>query len=138
MGALAWLAEPLRHDFMIRAMLVGSFVGVVCATLSCFVVLMGWSLVGDALSHAVLPGIILAYLAGLPMAQRSREFAWVWTVQEACVKAAGTGFAGRPWSIDVPARAAHGRWGRYRWRSLRGVSPVPFSCAFVGMEAGAR
>ena len=68
MGALAWLAEPLRHDFMVRAMLVGSFVGVVCATLSCFVVLKGWSLVGDALSHAVLPGIILAYLAGLPMA----------------------------------------------------------------------
>ena len=67
-GALAWLVEPLQHDFMVRAVLVGSFVGVVCATLSCFVVLKGWSLVGDALSHAVLPGIILAYLAGLPMA----------------------------------------------------------------------
>lgn len=68
METLAWLAEPFRHDFMVRAMLAGSFVAVVCATLSCFVVLRGWSLVGDALSHAVLPGLILAYLAGLPMA----------------------------------------------------------------------
>jgi ABC-type Mn2+/Zn2+ transport system permease subunit len=60
--------EPFRHGFMIRAMLVGAFVCAVCAVLSCFVVLKGWSLVGDAVSHAVLPGIVLAYLAGLPLA----------------------------------------------------------------------
>lgn len=62
------LVEPLRHDFMLRALAVGTFVSVVCAVLSCFVVLKGWSLVGDALSHAVLPGIIVAYILGLPMA----------------------------------------------------------------------
>jgi ABC-type Mn2+/Zn2+ transport system permease subunit len=60
--------EPFRHGFMIRAMLVGAFVCGVCAVLSCFVVLKGWSLVGDAVSHAVLPGIVLAYLAGVPLA----------------------------------------------------------------------
>lgn len=60
-------AEPLRHGFMVEAMLVAAFVGTVCAVLSCFVVLKGWALVGDAVSHAVLPGIILAYVAGLPM-----------------------------------------------------------------------
>jgi ABC-type Mn2+/Zn2+ transport system permease subunit len=60
--------EPLRHGFMIKAMLVGVFVCVVCAVLSCFVVLKGWSLVGDALAHAVLPGIVIAFIVGLPMA----------------------------------------------------------------------
>ncbi|WP_342239596.1 metal ABC transporter permease [Inquilinus sp. OTU3971] len=60
-------AEPLRHGFMVEAMLIAAFVGTVCAVLSCFVVLKGWALVGDAVSHAVLPGIILAYVAGLPM-----------------------------------------------------------------------
>lgn len=60
-------AEPLRHGFMVQAMLIAAFVGTVCAVLSCFVVLKGWALVGDAVSHAVLPGIILAYVAGLPM-----------------------------------------------------------------------
>lgn len=60
-------AEPLRHGFMVEAMLIAAFVGMVCAALSCFVVLKGWALAGDAISHAVLPGIILAYVAGLPM-----------------------------------------------------------------------
>lgn len=62
------LIEPLRHGFMLKAIAIGTFVCVVCAVLSCFVVLKGWSLVGDALSHAVLPGIIGAYIVGLPMA----------------------------------------------------------------------
>lgn len=60
--------EPLRHGFMLKAIGVGAFVCIVCAVLSCFIVLKGWSLVGDALSHAVLPGIIGAYILGLPMA----------------------------------------------------------------------
>lgn len=62
------LLEPFRHAFMLRAMGVGAFVCAVCAALSPFVVLKRWSLVGDAVSHAVLPGIIGAYLVGLPMA----------------------------------------------------------------------
>ena len=53
---------------MRHALLVGSVVAALCAVLSCFVVLKGWSLMGDAISHAVLPGIVLAYLAGWPLA----------------------------------------------------------------------
>ncbi|WP_354670642.1 4'-phosphopantetheinyl transferase family protein, partial [Amycolatopsis solani] len=69
-------------------------------------------------------------VTALPRARRAREFAWVWTVQEACVKADGTGMGGRPWSIDVPPGALSGRWGRFTWLSLRTRSPVPLSCAF--------
>ncbi|KDN21579.1 4'-phosphopantetheinyl transferase family protein [Amycolatopsis rifamycinica] len=69
-------------------------------------------------------------VTALPRARRAKEFAWVWTVQEACVKAAGTGLAGRPWSIDVPPGAVSGRWRGFAWLSLRTRSPVPLSCAF--------
>lgn len=53
---------------MVDAMIAGGAVGAVCAVLSCYLVLKGWSLMGDAVSHAVLPGIVLAYAAGLPLA----------------------------------------------------------------------
>jgi ABC-type Mn2+/Zn2+ transport system permease subunit len=49
-------------------MIVGTAVGAVCAVLSCYLVLKGWSLMGDAISHAVLPGIVIAYAIGLPLA----------------------------------------------------------------------
>ncbi len=62
------LLEPFRHAFMTEALLVGCLVGAVCAVLSCYLVLKGWSLMGDAVSHAVLPGVVLAHLAGLPIA----------------------------------------------------------------------
>ena len=62
------LLEPFSYGFMREALLVGSLVGAVCAVLSCFMILKGWSLMGDAISHAVLPGIVLAYLAGWPLA----------------------------------------------------------------------
>jgi manganese/iron transport system permease protein len=64
----AWLVAPLSHEFMQRGLLVAVIVGVVCAVLSCFLILKGWSLMGDAVSHAVLPGIVLAQIAGLPLA----------------------------------------------------------------------
>ncbi|WP_413729488.1 metal ABC transporter permease [Sodalis sp. RH22] len=64
---LAYVAEPLGFPFMQRAIIAAIATGVVCAILSCFLVLKGWSLMGDAISHAVLPGIILAYIAGLPI-----------------------------------------------------------------------
>lgn len=63
-----WFSEPLSHLFMQRALVVAMAVGVVCAVLSCFVVLKGWSLMGDAVSHAVLPGIVVAFWLGFPMA----------------------------------------------------------------------
>lgn len=60
--------EPLEYAFMRDALLIGTMVAAMCAVLSCFLILKGWSLMGDAVSHAVLPGIVLAYIAGLPLA----------------------------------------------------------------------
>ncbi|MFN0126508.1 MAG: metal ABC transporter permease [Verrucomicrobiales bacterium] len=60
--------EPLEYQFLREALVVGAVVGAMCAVLSCFLVLKGWALMGDAVSHAVLPGIVLAHLAGLPLA----------------------------------------------------------------------
>jgi ABC-type Mn2+/Zn2+ transport system permease subunit len=62
------LLEPFQYPFMVDAMIVGVAVGAVCAVLSCYLVLKGWSLMGDAISHAVLPGIVIAYAIGLPLA----------------------------------------------------------------------
>ncbi|MFH8803882.1 4'-phosphopantetheinyl transferase family protein [Streptomyces sp. NPDC017936] len=72
-------------------------------------------------------------LSRLPPRLRAREFAWLWTVQEACVKAAGTGLAGRPWTIDVPLPATHGTWGPHHWTSLRGRTTVPLSVAYTAL-----
>lgn len=60
------LLTPLEYDYMLKAILVSGLIGAVCAFLSCFITLKGWSLMGDALSHAVVPGVSLAWLAGLP------------------------------------------------------------------------
>ena len=62
------LLEPLHYAFMRDALVVGSVIAATCAVLSCYLILKGWSLMGDAVSHAVLPGIVLAYIAGLPLA----------------------------------------------------------------------
>ncbi|MGL5019732.1 MAG: metal ABC transporter permease [Luteolibacter sp.] len=59
---------PLQYAFMRDALLVGTMVATMCAVLSCFLILKGWSLMGDAIAHAVLPGIVLAYIIGLPLA----------------------------------------------------------------------
>ena len=64
---IAWFADPLAHEFMVRGLIVAVLVGGACAVLSCYMVLKGWSLMGDAVSHAVLPGIVLAVVTGLPM-----------------------------------------------------------------------
>jgi manganese/iron transport system permease protein len=63
-----WLLVPLSYGFMQRALAVAILVGAVCAVLSCFLVLKGWSLMGDAVSHAVLPGIVVAFMLGVPLA----------------------------------------------------------------------
>lgn len=59
---------PLAYPFMQRALVVSLLVAAVCAILSCYLVLKGWSLMGDAVSHAVLPGIVIAYAIGIPLA----------------------------------------------------------------------
>jgi manganese/iron transport system permease protein len=68
MNPIDWIVLPLQYPFMQRALLVSVVVGAVCAVLSCYLVLKGWSLMGDAISHAVLPGIVLAFILGLPLA----------------------------------------------------------------------
>jgi manganese transport system permease protein len=65
---LDFLLEPLAYDFMVRALITSVLAAVVCALLSCWLVLIGWSLMGDAVSHAVLPGVVLAYVVGAPFA----------------------------------------------------------------------
>lgn len=62
------LLIPLQYDYMLRAIWVSGLVGGVCAFLSCYITLKGWSLMGDALSHAVVPGVAVAYLIGWPFA----------------------------------------------------------------------
>lgn len=61
-----WLIEPFSYEFMINAMWVSALVGCVCAFLSAFLMLKGWSLIGDALSHSIVPGVAGAYMLGLP------------------------------------------------------------------------
>ena len=68
MIVLDFIIEPLQYEFMVRAILTTTIAAVVCAVLSCWLVLTGWSLMGDAVSHAVLPGVVLAYLVGAPFA----------------------------------------------------------------------
>jgi len=62
------LLIPFQYDYMLKAMWVSALTGAVCAFLSCFITLKGWSLMGDALSHAVVPGVAIAYLLGAPFA----------------------------------------------------------------------
>ncbi|WP_085528760.1 metal ABC transporter permease [Kocuria massiliensis] len=65
---LSVILEPLNYPFMARALLATLATATVCAVLSCWLVLTGWSLMGDAVSHAVLPGVVLSYALGLPFA----------------------------------------------------------------------
>jgi manganese transport system permease protein len=68
MNPIDLLIEPLSYTFMTRALIATVIAAVVCALLSCWLVLVGWSLMGDAVSHAVLPGVVLAYVVGAPFA----------------------------------------------------------------------
>lgn len=67
-AVLDTLLLPFSFGFMVQALAISVLVAVPMALLSCFLVLKGWSLMGDAISHAVLPGVVLAYMAGLPLA----------------------------------------------------------------------
>ena len=67
-AVLDFVTVPLSYGFMQRALVVAVLVGAVCAVLSCYLVFKGWSLMGDAVSHAVLPGIVIAFMLGLPLA----------------------------------------------------------------------
>lgn len=61
---ISLLTQPLTYDFMIRGMLAGILVGITCAVIGCYVVLRSMAFLGDALAHAILPGVAIAYLLG--------------------------------------------------------------------------
>lgn len=65
---IEFLLEPFRYQYMLNAMLVSALIGAVCGFLSCYLILKGWSLIGDALSHSIVPGVAGAYILGLPFA----------------------------------------------------------------------
>jgi manganese transport system permease protein len=66
MSIIEFLIEPLQYAFMFKAVTVSVVVGITLAIMSCFLILKGWALLGDAISHAVLPGVVLAYMIGIP------------------------------------------------------------------------
>lgn len=66
MPIVEFLIEPLQYAFMFKAVVVSVVVGITLAIISCFLILKGWALLGDAISHAVLPGVVLAYILGIP------------------------------------------------------------------------
>ncbi|MFG1172884.1 metal ABC transporter permease [Erwiniaceae bacterium CAU 1747] len=68
MNLTEWLLSPFGFGFMQNALAISLLVAIPCALLSCFMVLKGWSLMGDAMSHAVFPGVVVAYLIGIPVA----------------------------------------------------------------------
>ena len=62
------LLEPFTYGYMVNAMWVSALVGCICGFLSAYLMLKGWSLIGDALSHSIVPGVAGAYMLGLPFA----------------------------------------------------------------------
>jgi manganese/iron transport system permease protein len=64
---LVYALWPLQFEFLRLGLIIGVLVAIPCAMLSCFLVLKGWSLMGDAVSHSVLPGVVLAYILKLPL-----------------------------------------------------------------------
>ncbi|WNZ24098.1 metal ABC transporter permease [Leptolyngbya sp. NK1-12] len=68
MDLLHWFTAPLQHEFMVKAILVSALVGLVCSVLSCYMTLKSWALMGDAVSHAVMPGVVIAYVLKIPLA----------------------------------------------------------------------
>ncbi len=66
LGIIEVLVEPFTYSYMVTAMWVSALVGGVCAFLSAYLMLKGWSLIGDALSHAIIPGVAGAFMLGLP------------------------------------------------------------------------
>lgn len=63
-----WIMAPLGFDFMVNALIISALIALPCAMLSCFLVLKGWALMGDTMSHAVFPGVVIAWMLGLPFA----------------------------------------------------------------------
>jgi ABC-type Mn2+/Zn2+ transport system permease subunit len=67
MALIHWIVEPLTYSFIVRGLLAGLLAGVACAVLSAFVVWRGMAFIGDALAHAILPGIVIAFVNGVSL-----------------------------------------------------------------------
>ncbi len=67
-GLGLYLSDPLGRELLLQAVLISALIAAAAGALSCFLVLKGWALMGDAISHAILPGVVIAYLVGLPLA----------------------------------------------------------------------
>ncbi|MCB9815323.1 metal ABC transporter permease [Candidatus Nomurabacteria bacterium] len=86
MDIIQFIVEPLQYAFMLKAVVVSIVVGAACALLSCFLILKGWSLLGDAISHAVLPGVVVAYIIGIPFSIGAFFFALLAVVMIGLIK----------------------------------------------------
>lgn len=80
---MTWLSQPFAYEFMHKAFIITVLLSIPMAILSCYLVLKGWALMGDAISHAVLPGVVLGYITGFPLA------AGAFTAGMACALATG-------------------------------------------------
>ncbi len=88
---LNWLTEPLQYGFMVRGMIAAVIVGIVCAVLGAYVILRGMAFFGDALAHAVLPGVAVGYLLG----GGARGPVFWWAMGTALLSALGIGTVSR-------------------------------------------
>ena len=86
MPLLEFLTEPFQYAFMVKALIVSIVVGITCAILSCFLILKNWALLGDAVSHAVLPGVVIAYMLGIPFGIGAFVFALLSVVMIGFIK----------------------------------------------------
>ena len=100
---LSTLAEPFTYGYMLNAMWVSALVGGVCAFLSAYLMLKGWSLIGDALSHSVVPGVAGAYILGVPFALGAFLAAMLWLSVLICMAAMLTGTYASFWLDSAPA-----------------------------------
>ncbi|MEN8098445.1 MAG: metal ABC transporter permease, partial [Chloroflexota bacterium] len=91
MTMFEWLLEPLQYAFMVRSLIAAILVGIACATLGTFVVLRGMTFLGDALAHAILPGVAIGYLVG----GGSRGALFWWALITAVISALGIGVISR-------------------------------------------
>ena len=91
MTVLDLLLDPLAYGFMARATATVVVAAAVCGLLSCWLVLVGWSLMGDAVSHSVLPGVVLAYAVGAPFAVGAAVFGLLCVVLVGLVRDGGRG-----------------------------------------------
>ncbi|MCA9957817.1 MAG: metal ABC transporter permease [Anaerolineales bacterium] len=71
---MSWFTDPLQFDFIVRALLAATAVGIVCSILGAYVVLRGMAFFGDALAHTILPGVVIAFLLGWPLAVGALAF----------------------------------------------------------------